>query len=466
MARALTTAEFIQQAKVVHGEKYDYSKVEYAGTRLPVVIICPKHGQFKTKASNHLKSSCRECWKESRKASSGPNALTTEEFILKAKAVHGERYDYSETEYLTKRTRIAFTCEIHGRIEQFPLNHLSSSGCNKCSRTSLLKKPRKKELFRRVRDIESFIAKANKIHEGYYSYDKSVYTRSDNQIVITCPKHGEFSQKASNHLSGFTCKQCSLDKISLSFSFHTAQFIDLCQSVHGDEYDYSITKYINTNSNVTVRCKKHGPFEVTPSRHLKGVRCKKCYWDGQTQSTEGFVESAKRIHGDMYDYSETDYINNDTKVAIICKEHGAFYQLPRSHISSRAGCAACNEVDFWDINNLTELQKLAPNGLYVMYMRSEDHSEEFIKVGISNDSKRRIKEIEWQSGYIVTLLSYIECNTKTALEHEKSLHDELYDYNYKPKSRFAGRSECFDMKALPILESKSFLTLPDCLSSY
>ena len=81
----------------------------------------------------------------------------------------------------------------------------------------------------------------------------------------------------------------------------------------------------------------------------------------------------------MYDYSETEYINNDTKVAIICKKHGAFYQLPRSHISSRAGCAACNEVDFWDINNLTELQKLAPNGLYVMYMRSEDHSEEHVQ---------------------------------------------------------------------------------------
>ena len=54
----LTTAEFSQQAKVVHGEKYDYSKVEYAGTRLPVVVICPKHGQFKTKTSKHLKRVC------------------------------------------------------------------------------------------------------------------------------------------------------------------------------------------------------------------------------------------------------------------------------------------------------------------------------------------------------------------------------------------------------------------------
>ena len=110
MARALTTAEFIQQAKVVHGEKYDYSKVEYAGTRLPVVIICPKHGQFETKPSAHIRSGCVDCWKESRKTSSGPNALTTEEFILRAKAVHGDLYDYSETEYLTKRTKIAFTC--------------------------------------------------------------------------------------------------------------------------------------------------------------------------------------------------------------------------------------------------------------------------------------------------------------------------------------------------------------------
>ena len=110
MAKALTTEEFIQKAKVVHGEKYDYSQVEYATKNIPVVIICPKHGQFKTKPSNHMRSGCADCFQESRKTSSGPNALTTEEFILRAKAVHGDLYDYSETEYLTKRTKIAFTC--------------------------------------------------------------------------------------------------------------------------------------------------------------------------------------------------------------------------------------------------------------------------------------------------------------------------------------------------------------------
>jgi len=110
MVKALTTAEFIKKVKVVHGEKYDYSQVEYATKNIPVVIICPKHGQFKTKPSNHMRSGCADCFQESRKTSSGPNALTTEEFILRAKAVHGDLYDYSETEYLTKRTKIAFTC--------------------------------------------------------------------------------------------------------------------------------------------------------------------------------------------------------------------------------------------------------------------------------------------------------------------------------------------------------------------
>lgn len=78
MAKALTTEEFIQKAKVVHGEKYDYSQVEYATKNIPVVIICPKHGPFKTKPSTHMKSGCVDCWKESRKKSSGPNTVTVE----------------------------------------------------------------------------------------------------------------------------------------------------------------------------------------------------------------------------------------------------------------------------------------------------------------------------------------------------------------------------------------------------
>ena len=57
-----------------------------------------------------------------------------------------------------------------------------------------------------------------------------------------------------------------------------------------------------------------------------------------------FVEKALRIHGDKYDYSKTVYVNSDSKIIIICKKHGEFVQIPRSHLSGD-GCAKCSYVN-------------------------------------------------------------------------------------------------------------------------
>ena len=123
----LSTEGFIKKAKEIHGDKYDYSKVDYRGNKIKVTIICSIHGEFEQPPSNHLQGQgCPNC--------GGTVKLTTNEFIEKARVVHGDLYDYSKVDYKTNRDKVTIICPIHGGFEQKPSGHLLGSGCPKCNR--------------------------------------------------------------------------------------------------------------------------------------------------------------------------------------------------------------------------------------------------------------------------------------------------------------------------------------------
>jgi len=121
-------------------------------------------------------------------------------------------------------------------------------------------------------------------------------------------------------------------------------FIKQSKETHGDKYDYSKSVYKNSNEKLIVTCPKHGDFEIVARYHYgnKGIGCRGCA--GNTRiTTEQFIEDSIKVHGDRYSYENTNYINGDTKVDIICKTHGPFQQLPRDHKRGR-GCARCKKV--------------------------------------------------------------------------------------------------------------------------
>lgn len=122
----------------------------------------------------------------------------------------------------------------------------------------------------------------------------------------------------------------------------TEEFIERARKVHGEKYDYSKVKYVNNCTKVCIICPEHGEFWQTPNDHLSGRGCPKCALEKFRSNTEEFIEEAKKIHGDKYDYSKVNYINNYTKVCIICPEHGEFWQTPSNHLSGR-GCSICSE---------------------------------------------------------------------------------------------------------------------------
>ncbi len=127
----LTTEEFIFRARRVHGNKYDYALVEYSGAHIPVKIICREHREFEQKPKNHLSGyGCQTC---GRLATVKARLLTTEQFIAKAKRVHGDKYDYSLVSYERNYLPVKIVCLAHGQFEQIPNHHLSGHGCRKCA---------------------------------------------------------------------------------------------------------------------------------------------------------------------------------------------------------------------------------------------------------------------------------------------------------------------------------------------
>ena len=211
--RTSNTPEFVEKARKVHGNKYDYSKVEYIHNKIKVCIICPIHGEFWQKPHDHLRpNGCPKCKGVLIRNS---KLRTQEQFIVLAKEKHNNKYDYSKTVYVDGLTKVCIICPKHVEFFQTPQDHLSGRGCCKCAGYGFTTK--------------DFIDKANEIHNYKYDYSKAVYIKGDEYVCIICPIHGEFWQRASIHLHGHGCSKCSWSKGELNISQfltkHNIEFI-------------------------------------------------------------------------------------------------------------------------------------------------------------------------------------------------------------------------------------------------
>ena len=257
MARKKTRQEFINEAVAVHGNKYDYSKVEYKENKTKVEIICPDHGPFWQKPNNHLNGQgCGQC--------NGGYRSNEETFKQKAREVHGNKYDYSKVHYQTSQTKAEIICPIHGSFYQKPNNHLNGRGCPECA-------SHKGGV---SRTTESFIKDAVKTHGEKYDYSNVIYRNNKTKVEIICSVHGPFLQKPNNHLIGQGCPDCSGKKRKT-----IEQFIKEARNIHGNLYDYSLIQYKNNRTPVEIVCPHHGSFFQVPYAHSQGVGCPHCFGD-------------------------------------------------------------------------------------------------------------------------------------------------------------------------------------------
>lgn len=187
---------------------------------------------------------------------------------------------------------------------------------------------------------DEFIEKATIIHNGRYDYSKTDYKGTKIKVCIICPDHGEFWQTPKEHLKGHGCPKCKFEKASdTNRAKYSSEFIPRAREVHGDKYDYSKAEYVNNSTNVCIICPEHGEFWQTPASHLNGAGCPKCS-KVYKPTTEEWIEKANEVHNGKYEYSKVEYMNAKTKVCIVCPDHGEFWQIPYAHLKGQ-GCPSC-----------------------------------------------------------------------------------------------------------------------------
>lgn len=184
---------------------------------------------------------------------------------------------------------------------------------------------------------KTYITEAEKIYNNLYDYTRVNYINNKTNITIGCNEHGFFEKNPYRHLKGSGCPKCSNDKKK----YNTENYIIESNIIHNNRYDYSNTIYTNASSNIDIICRidGHGLFKQNAYIHKKGANCPKCS-DRIKLDICDFIERSTIIHGDLYDYSESIYTNNKTKLVIKCKKHGIFKQRPNDHLSGY-GCPSC-----------------------------------------------------------------------------------------------------------------------------
>lgn len=257
--------KFILKAQKVHGNKIDFSKVEYISSKIKVCLYCKEkdrngieHGEYwQTPAACVRGDNCPKCGNEKRGKHMNINT-----FIKKERKIHGDKYLLDKVTLADKEKKICLVCPIHGDFWQLPSAHLRGEGCPKC----------KGRGFSQVEIIHRF----NKVHGNFYNYSESKITKLKSRIKIICPIHGAFYQTPQKHLNGQGCKLCGNKRKNINRILSFEEFVERSNKIHNGKYNYVPFVSTNEHNKVTIICPQHGEFIQCMNDHLQGHGCQKC----------------------------------------------------------------------------------------------------------------------------------------------------------------------------------------------
>ena len=329
-----TKEEFIEKAKEVHGNKYDYSKVEYKNSQTKIIIICPIHGEFLQQPYSHLNGNgCPLCVSLKKR--------TTETFIEKAREVHGDLYDYSKVKYINKRTKVTITCPIHGDFEQCANNHIRGQGCPKCGKKYA-------QDFRKF-NYHSFINESYKRFNNQYDFPniEDKYENSHSKILIKCKTCGTVFEKiACDHLTspngGCPSCYCHISKPEIELYEYICSLVgpeNVIKNSRKIIYPLELDIYI---PNIKTAIEYHGLYWHSERQHTdknyhlekcercenKGIRLIQIFEDEYVNNKEIVLEKIKHIIGKSF--YERIYARKCTIKYITYKESSVF--LNKYHI--------------------------------------------------------------------------------------------------------------------------------------
>ena len=386
------TKIFIENAHKVHGDKYDYSKVEYVNNRTKVCIICRIHGEFWQTPYSHLSGKgCKECGYERSKLK---QRKTTEKFINEIKELYGNKYDLSKVVYVNDKTKVCVIChekdefgEEHGEFWATPNNFLTKRECPKCKKRAKITK-------------ESFVKKGNLIHKNKYDYSKAEVKGVDDKICIICHEkdengieHGEFWQTPYKHLIGRGCPKCGNIKKGLSHRRNFDEIINEFNAIHHNKYNYGYSEYKGIDAKIKIICPTHGEFWQTPYSHLQGCGCPVCNESKLEKEIKYLLENNQI----QYDYRikrfkwlcglELDFYLPQYNIAIECQGEQHFKPIS-------FGSKAKHKEDFLEVIQERDERKrklCEENGVKLLYysnLRIEYPYEVF------EDKEELLKEIK------------------------------------------------------------------------
>lgn len=234
----------------------------------------------------------------------------SQRFITKAKSIYGDKYDYSRINYVNAHTKVLIRCNMCGNeFWQYPYSHLQGHGCPFCNHRSY------------TYTTEEYIRKANEVHHGKYSYDKTVYKNNRTKIIITCPVHGDFYQNPKSHLQGCGCPKCGFQKTADKKEMTRDDFLKKARKIHGDKYDYSKVDYKGMHEKVCIICPDHGEFWQTPNNHINNAAgCPKCGHTISKQEDE-IIDFLKTLGIDNIEYSNKSILSNGQEIDIYLPDY-------------------------------------------------------------------------------------------------------------------------------------------------
>lgn len=204
--------------------------------------------------------------------------VTAEEFILRANAKHGGKFDYTRAVLSGVMVKIEIICPLHGSFWQTPNSHVGGKGCPHCSGNARLTK-------------DTCISRFKGVHGDTYDYSKVEYQSSESKVIITCKLHGDFEQTPVAHFKlKQGCAKCYRERQGAWKKSTSEEFTKKAVAAHGDRYDYSEVEYVQSHLPVTIKCNGCGEaFSQSPNAHLSGKGCRTCNLSGFTFSRSAYL---------------------------------------------------------------------------------------------------------------------------------------------------------------------------------
>lgn len=347
---------------------------------------------------------------------------TQEDWLAKAKELHGNKYDYSETVFTNYNEKLKVRCKECG--EDFLLvatDHVNKEkkGCPRCA----IKAGRENSTV----SFTEFIERAGKAHNWKNTYDLKSYTKLGGDVTVICNIHGPFVVNARRHSTGrCQCPECVKDKKTKD---------RIASLPERKDYKYL---YMPTAQDVWITHEECGTtFKIGYNDINKTFLCHSC---GRQRITFGvFLERARALHGEDYEYS--NYTSLKDPVTMLHRKCGkTFVGNAGSHLSANygkgVGCPHCAAYGF----NPSRKARV-----YVLSSKQGDTN--FVKVGITHQSitgrLRQISKSTNKLGWVFKQEAGWEMYGSMAIEVEKKAHEYLGSIYKCPEIKFDGSFETY-----------------------